>query len=134
MRRKKNKIASAFPDPVKNHAVGVDELGREIWYMDLNTEKAAWRYFDKRGNVIYYKNTDGEEIVRKFDRKNNLIYSNDCGNILVDKRITRPIRKKLEKMKLQYKYRDSLKFKIKYLIFRIKHRKAIKEALRKTGE
>lgn len=134
MKRKKSEIASAFPDPIKNHAVGVDELGREIWYMDLNTNRIAWRRFDKNGNVIYYKNNEGEEITRKFNGKNELIFSNDCGQILVDKRITRPIREKLEKLKHQYKYGDSLKTRIKFLIFKIRHRKAIKEALKKANE
>lgn len=131
---KKTKMVDVFPDFENEQVVGIDNFGREIWYANMDMNKAAWRTFDKKGRVVYYKNTDGEEITRKFDRKGNLVYSSDCGDIVVDKRMTGPLRKKLNEIKLKFKYREPLKLKIKYLIFRIKHRKEIKEALKKVEE
>lgn len=75
-----------FYDERKNHYVKIDKFNREIFYHDLNNDKWARRWFDKRGNVRKYINSNGTWIKRKFDKNDKLIYSSENGMVIRDKR------------------------------------------------
>ena len=53
-----------------------DERGNIIYYKTSNGFE-VWRKFDKNNNMIYYKDSDGTECWRKFDERNNCIHYKD---------------------------------------------------------
>lgn len=111
----------------QNQSVKIDKQGREYWYFDHDTNKEAFRKFDRRGNIKYYKNSNGVEIIRKFDIFGNLKYSYDSGFVIIDKRKTKFIIDRLNRLKILYK-KTFIKSEIMWIFYKIKYRKELKQA------
>ena len=62
-----------IPKVVKYPIIEYDKNGNEIHYKNSNGHE-YWKEYDKKGNKIHHKNSDGYEHWYEYDKNGNLIH------------------------------------------------------------
>jgi len=63
-----------WPEAEKQDIEEFDKRGNLIYFKDCRDGFEYWKEYDQNNNVIHYKNSDNYEEWRKFDSNNNEIY------------------------------------------------------------
>ena len=61
---------------LKKIKIEYDDNGNLIHYKNFNGDE-YWQEYDNNGNLIHYKDSDGFENWKEYDDKNNLIHYKD---------------------------------------------------------
>lgn len=78
-----------------------DKKGNAIYYENSDGHWAKWEY-DKKDNRTYYENSDGYWEKSKYDKKGNEIYHENSDGEIFDERVKELTIKQIEKL-LGYK-------------------------------